>query len=253
MVRFNADDPGSLDALLAGKPDHFESAATAAEDTAFIAFTSGTTGDSKGAMHCHRDQLATCDTNGRHELSPRPNEVFCSSRGWRSPWARILLPMRFGAATVLLESARPPELARAIQEHRVTVCGTIPTGYRFVLGQIDAFDPSSLRACASAIERLPRGRTRRGRRRRACASCTASAPRRSCTSSSAPGAASRAGGVHGKVGVRIRGGAARAAPSQRRSSSTSPACRETVTGRVWSTMIPKLRPDPGNRPWNPRL
>ena len=44
---------------------------TAAEDICLIAFTSGTTGVPKGAMHNHRDMLATCDTYGKMCSSPR--------------------------------------------------------------------------------------------------------------------------------------------------------------------------------------
>jgi 2-aminobenzoate-CoA ligase len=160
VVRFNTDEPGSLDALMAEKPDHFENVATAADDAAIIAFTSGTTGDPKGATHFHRDLLATCDTYGRHILNPQPDDIFCGSPPLAFTFGLgilILFPMRFGASTLLLESARPPELAQAIQDHRVTVCGTAPTAYRFILDQIDSFDLSSLRACVSAGETLPKG------------------------------------------------------------------------------------------------
>src|SRR4029077_17271485 len=43
-VLFNSPEPDSLEALMDGKPTTFENCNTAADDTAMIAFTSGTTG-----------------------------------------------------------------------------------------------------------------------------------------------------------------------------------------------------------------
>src|SRR5436305_10778076 len=60
-ILFNYPEPDSLDALIQGKPATFDNCDTAADDTAMIAFTSGTTGQGKGTMHFHRDILAACD------------------------------------------------------------------------------------------------------------------------------------------------------------------------------------------------
>src|SRR5215207_10501900 len=49
VVQFHSAAPDSLESLMAGKPTTFENCDTAAEDTALLAFTSGTTGKAKGA------------------------------------------------------------------------------------------------------------------------------------------------------------------------------------------------------------
>src|SRR6266571_6088604 len=62
--------PGNLNELAGRKPEIFAAIKTAADDVAMIAFTSGTTGRPKAAMHFHRDVLAVADTFSAHVLKP---------------------------------------------------------------------------------------------------------------------------------------------------------------------------------------
>jgi 2-aminobenzoate-CoA ligase len=158
VVHFNTDAPDGLEAMIRDKPDTFTNCDTNADDIALIAFTSGTTGRAKGTMHTHRDVLAITDCFARHVLRPDASDVFCGSPPLAFTYALgglLLFPMRFGASTLLLEKASPPNLIRAINDHHPTVCFTAPTAYRAMLGMLGEFDVSSLRKCVSAGETLP--------------------------------------------------------------------------------------------------
>jgi 2-aminobenzoate-CoA ligase len=158
-VHFGTDAPGGLDALMRDKPERFAACDTAADDTALIAFTSGTTGQGKGTMHAHRDVLAITDCFPRYVLRPSADDLFCGSPPLAFTYALgglLLFPLRFGACALLLEQATPPHLVKAIQEFRPTVCFTAPTAYRAMCGMLAEHDVSSLRKCVSAGETLPR-------------------------------------------------------------------------------------------------
>jgi 2-aminobenzoate-CoA ligase len=159
VVRFGApDEAGSLEALMRGRPAEFADVDTAADDVAMIAFTSGTTGQPKGAVHTHRDVLAASDCFSGHVLRPTPEDVFCGSPPLAFTFGLgglLLFPLRAGAATLLLEQPTPPNLLQGIQEHRATICFTAPIAYRAMAEQAASFDLSSLRKCVSAGETLP--------------------------------------------------------------------------------------------------
>jgi 2-aminobenzoate-CoA ligase len=148
----------SLDQLARDKPAGFANCDTAASDVAFIAFTSGTTGQGKGTMHFHRDVLAASDCFPRHVLRPRRDDIFCGSPPLAFTYGLgglLLFPLRIGASTLLLEQATPAHLLQGIQDHRATVCFTAPTAYRAMTGVLAKYDLSSLRECVSAGETLP--------------------------------------------------------------------------------------------------
>src|SRR4051812_29972826 len=73
VVHFHSAIPGSLESLMQGKPAWFDNCDTAAEDTALVAFTSGTTGKGKGTMHFHRDVIACCDCFPPYVLKAEPS------------------------------------------------------------------------------------------------------------------------------------------------------------------------------------
>ena len=148
----------SLDDLARDKPADFANCDTAAGDVAFIAFTSGTTGQGKGTMHFHRDVLAASDCFPRHVLRPRRDDIFCGSPPLAFTYGLgglLLFPLRIGASTLLLDQSAPLQLLQGIEDHHATVCFTAPTAYRAMCGAVADYDLSSLRECVSAGETLP--------------------------------------------------------------------------------------------------
>jgi 2-aminobenzoate-CoA ligase len=158
IVSFGATDLDDLTAAAAAKPATFASVQTAADDVAMIAFTSGTTGRPKAAMHFHRDLLAVTDTFSARVLKPVPDDLFAGTPPLAFTFglgALLLFPMRVGAATLLLEKATPAELADHIASRGVTVLSTAPTAYRAMLAAGKADQLRGLRRPVSAGEPLP--------------------------------------------------------------------------------------------------
>jgi 2-aminobenzoate-CoA ligase len=132
---------------------------TGRDDPALIAFTSGTTGVSKGCVQFHRDILAPCDTFAKHLVGPKPGDIFMTSAPMAFTFGlgiTLLFPLRFGAAAATIEHASPPEMLDAIVKHGVTHLGTAPTAYKAMLSHPTLDDAlQTLRYCISAGEHLP--------------------------------------------------------------------------------------------------
>ena len=152
------DAPDRLDARVNDVESLVEPVHTSQDDVALIAFTSGTTGRPKGTMHFHRDVLAIADTFGKHLVQATKDDVFAGSPPIAFTFGLgglVIFPFRVGATAVMLERGSPPNLAAAIEQHKVTCVFTAPTAYRAMLGLLDQHDLSSLRRCISAGEMLP--------------------------------------------------------------------------------------------------
>ncbi|MFI6108842.1 AMP-binding protein [Streptomyces sp. NPDC051310] len=158
VTAYGGDAPDDLLRLAARHQGTYDAVATAADDVALIAFTSGTTGRPKGCMHFHRDVLAVADTFSAQVLRPGPDDLFAGSPPLGFTFGLgglVIFPLRAGASALLLEQSGPRQLLPAIAEHRVSVLFTAPTAYRVMLEELDGYDIGSLRRCVSAGENLP--------------------------------------------------------------------------------------------------
>jgi 2-aminobenzoate-CoA ligase len=158
IVYFGGDEPDSLERRLQAKPAEFRNIETASDDVALIAFTSGTTGVPKAALHFHRDVMAMCDCWPRSILKPRPDDIFCGTPPLAFTYGlgvMLCVPMRYGASTVLLESVTPAGLLETVDNFRCTFVATVPTFYRQMAPFVADFDVSTLRVAISSGEALP--------------------------------------------------------------------------------------------------
>lgn len=156
---------GELDfwELLSGGDPQFESADTAHDDVAFIAYTSGTTGDPKGVVHYHRYPISY-DPLIEHWHDYQPHDVCaCPAEvGWLLPVASTFLySMRAGIETVLYHPIdgrfRAEDWLRLFQKYGITNFTATPTIYRLLIASEHARREhfASLRHGVSAGEPLP--------------------------------------------------------------------------------------------------
>lgn len=132
------------------------------KDPAFILYTSGSTGEPKGAAHSQAHIFYTNETYCREVLRLTPNDRLFSSS--RLPFAYGLgnsfsFPLLNGATTILSrEKPSPDIIARVFTNHRPTIFFGVPVVYNLLLEHHRALrklDCSSLRLCVSAGEALP--------------------------------------------------------------------------------------------------
>jgi 2-aminobenzoate-CoA ligase len=160
VVRFRHEGADSLEAMMASAPSEFTNRDTSAEDTAILAFTSGTTGRPKATIHTHRDIMAGADCFSKFILEPTADDIFIGSPPLAFTYGLgglLLFPLRHGAATVMLERCTPHDLLESIDKYKVSVVFTAPTAYRAMLKELVPERVKSLRKCVSAGEALPAG------------------------------------------------------------------------------------------------
>ena len=129
-----------------------------AEHPYLLAYTSGTTGRPKGALHVHGGFLLSIAREAAYQSDVRAGDrvLFATDMGWiMGPWT-VVGAGALGACVVYMEGAPDwpdDRLWRLVEEERVTMLGVSPTLIRALIpkGEPDA-DLSSLRAITTTGE-----------------------------------------------------------------------------------------------------
>ncbi|MDX6669310.1 MAG: acetyl-CoA synthetase, partial [Solirubrobacteraceae bacterium] len=139
----------------AGHTGTVEAEDTGSEDVFMIAYTSGTTGRPKGAVHVHGGFLVKIASEVAYQTDLHPGEVFywVTDMGWIMGPLSMVGSHALGAAMVMYEGApdfpEPDRVWASVERHRVAMLGVSPTLIRALKTQGDewpaAHDLSSLR------------------------------------------------------------------------------------------------------------
>jgi 2-aminobenzoate-CoA ligase len=160
IIAFNQlDNPQGLAARAAQKSGVFAACATSADDPAMMAFTSGTTGKPKAAVHTHRDILAACEAWPRHILQAEPGDIVIGSPPLAFTFGLgglLIFPMWAGCSVYFPDAPYTPEgMVDTINKIGATICYTAPTFYRQMAHFAQAKGLPSLCTSVSAGEGLP--------------------------------------------------------------------------------------------------
>ncbi len=160
VLPFNAPSAiGSLEALALNKSGKFAPCLTASDDVAMMAFTSGTTGKPKAAVHTHRDVLAACEAWPRHCLQATPDDIVMGSPPLAFTFGLgglLLFPFWAGASSYFPSVPYTPEaMVNLLNQVGATIVYTAPTFYRQMAPFAQQIGTPTLRTCVSAGEALP--------------------------------------------------------------------------------------------------
>lgn len=150
---------GALESAMRRSSPQFMNVATSRDDVCLLAFTSGTTGEPKATVHFHRDVLVMADIVARHLLQTAPDDVYAGTPPLGFTFglgALLAFPLRFRAATVMIEQPSVDAVLAAVERYRVTSLFTAPTMYRSLMRSAGQHHLSALRLSVSAGEPLPK-------------------------------------------------------------------------------------------------
>jgi long-chain acyl-CoA synthetase len=153
------DSVGFPDLLASADPD-YAVVDRADNDTAVILYTSGTTGQPKGAELTHGNLASNTEVSRADIVRAGPDDVIFGGLPLFHVFGQTValnVAVAAGACLTLLPRFDAAHALRIIADHRVTVFEGVPTMYVALLHQPDRadYDLSALRTCISGGAALP--------------------------------------------------------------------------------------------------
>jgi benzoate-CoA ligase len=145
---------------VAAQPGELDPYPTHRDQPAYWVYTSGSTGESKAAVHLHRNTIFAVEPFLRHVARLTPQDInFSVARLFFSYGLvnSLFMPLWAGAGVALLPDRPEPDTILAmIEQYRPTLFFSVPTAYGRMLREgFDTQKLASLRLCVSAGEALP--------------------------------------------------------------------------------------------------
>ena len=146
--------------LMKDASNHLDIKPTSKEDMAFFCYTSGTTGNPKGAVHLHR-WVAGNDPSVLYWQQAQENDILAHTGdlNWIFPLGNgFLYPWRWGISTFIYDGKfNAKRWYELLEKYQITNLASVPTAYRMFVTIENAetrYDLSNLRHCISAGEPL---------------------------------------------------------------------------------------------------
>jgi acetyl-CoA synthetase len=156
-------DEQSFDGLMKQASSNLIAEPTKSTDIAFFCYTSGTTGNPKGAVHLHR-WVPGNDPSVLFWQHAQETDIIAHTGdlNWIFPLGNgFLYPWRWGVSTLIYDGRFDPvRWFELLEKYKIRNLASVPTAYRMFLTVKDAektYDLSALRHCISAGEPLNPG------------------------------------------------------------------------------------------------